>query len=234
MCLAPEVDLVASLVIGVVAVDAIRHSHSGRTLPLALLPAVFAVHTLTSAFVWWGAQGVVPTRVGEIAANIFIFIAFVLFPVYLPISILLLEPRGWRRDALLVLAGAGVVSGVDFLLGILNGRASAVACDFYIDFQITGTTSIAGILYVVATCGALLLSGVRPLFYWGIVNAAAVAVLAVLANRGLPSLWCFLAACTSVFVAWYLRELERQRRAGGPWPWEPVAPEPVEQGAGSA
>jgi hypothetical protein len=220
MCFSPEVDLVAGAAITVFAIDALRHNHAGRTTPLALLPAVFAVHTFTSAFVWWGAQGVVPQAVGDAAASFFMFIAFVFFPIYAPLSVLLLEPRGWRRDALLVLTGAGTISGIDYLLGLFDGRGDFVACSFYIDYTVDGVASISGVLYVIATCGAFLLSGQRPLFIWGIVNAAGVAVLAVTAQRGLPSLWCFLAACTSFFVAWFLRRLQASRAAGEPWPWE--------------
>lgn len=227
MCLAPEVDLVAGAAITVFAVDAIRHSREGRTLPLALLPAVFAVHTFASAFVWWGARGVVPASVGDAAADFFMFIAFVFLPIYLPLSVLALEPHGWRRDALFALTGAGAVSGIDYLAGLIDGRAGYVTCDFYIDYTIDGVSAISGALYLLATCGALLLSGQRPLFIWGIVNAAGVAVLSIAAARGLPSLWCFLAACTSFFVAWYLRQLDAARAAGEPPPWRERELEPA-------
>jgi len=220
MCLGPEVDLIAGTAITVIAADALRHNRAGRTLPLSLLPAVFAVHTFTSAFVWWGERGVVPAAVGDAAVSFFMFIAFVFLPIYVPFSVMLLEPRGWRRDALLALTGAGVFSGADYMIGLVDGRGDAVACNLYIDYTIDGVSSVSGVLYLIATCGAFLLSGQRPLFIWGIVNAAGVAVLSVMAQRGLPSLWCFLAACTSFFVAWFLRQVESARAAGGPWPWE--------------
>ena len=51
MCLSPEVDLAARILISVVAVDAIRHNRHGRTLPLALLPGIFALHSFASMFV---------------------------------------------------------------------------------------------------------------------------------------------------------------------------------------
>lgn len=219
MCLSPEVDVVAAAAISVVAVDALRHNHHARTLPLALLPGLFAVHTLASALVWWGADGTVSSTLGDAASWFFMFIAFVLLPVYVPWAVVSIEPPGWRRDALLVLGGAGALAGLDFLLGLLGGRGEAIACDYFIDYRITGTASVSGVLYVAATCGALLLSGQRSLFLWGVTNAVVVGVLGVLAQRGLPSLWCFWAACTSVFVAWFLRRLERRRAAGEPWPW---------------
>jgi hypothetical protein len=208
MCFAPQVDVVAGVAIAVVAVDAVRHCHSARTAPLAALPAIFAFHTLVSALVWWGLWGDIPGGIGSAALQTYLVIAFVLLPIYVPVAVLLIEPAGWRRWALGVLVVLGAGAGLDFLYGLLTGRGEATACVSYIDFNVTGTSSLAGVLYVVATCGALLLSGARPLFIWGVINVLAIGVLVVFASRGLPSLWCFWAACTSLFIAWYLRSIE--------------------------
>ena len=221
MCFSPEADVVAAVVISVVAVDALRHNHSGRTLPLALLPAVFAVHTLASAFVWWGLDGRVPAGLGAAATSFYLGIAFVLLPVLVPVAVLMIEPPGWRRPALVALGLAGAYASAVFALGLADGRGSATACSYYINFGITGASSAAGVMYVAATCGALLLSGQRPLVIWGILNAVVVAALALAVANGLPSLWCFWAAITSVFVAWFLRSLERERASGAAWPWVP-------------
>ncbi len=221
MCFSPEVDVVASVLISVVAVDAIRHNHSARTAPMAALPAVFAVHTLSSAFVWWGLSGDVPAGLGTAATVFYLGIAFVLLPVLVPIAVLLIEPPGWRRPALVGLGLAGAYAGVVFAMGLFDGRGEAVACSHYIDFAITGASSTAGVVYVAATCGALLLSGQRPLVLWGVTNVAVVGLLAVGQGSGLPSLWCFWAACTSIAIAWFLRALARDRESGAPWPWVP-------------
>jgi hypothetical protein len=221
MCFSPEVDVIAAVVISAVAVDALRHNHSARTTPLALLPAVFAIHTLSSAFVWWGLAGSVPSGLGSAATTFYLAIAFVLLPVLVPVAVLLIEPPGWRRPALVALTVAGAYASVVFTLGLVDDRGGAAACGYYIDFGITGASNAAGAMYVAATCGALLLSGQRPLVVWGITNVVVVALLVAGERNGLPSLWCFWAACTSVFIAWFLRSLARARASGAPWPWVP-------------
>lgn len=219
MCLAPQVDVVAGAAMAVVAVDAARHCHDVRTAPLAALPAIFAFHTITSAFVWWGLQGVVSPSVGSAATLIFLTIAFALWPVYIPVAILLIEPPGWRRGALVGLIGVGLYASLAFLIPLLAGNGTATACPYYIDFNVAGVDMTASMLYLVATCGALLLARDRNIVTWGWLNAAAVGVLILMVGRGLPSLWCFWAACTSVFVAWYLRGLDAVRLRGERPPW---------------
>jgi len=230
MCVSPQVDLVAGLAISVVAVDAVRHCGSPRLLGLALIPAIFAVHSFTSAVVWLGLLGDVSSTVLDAATVFYLAVAFVLLPVYAPASVLMIEPPGWRRPVLLLLLVAGGYAAAEFLLGLMSGRGGATACSYYIDFDIAGTSSYSAVLYIVAACGAFLLSGQRILVLWGVVNAIAVGVLCIWAGRGLPSLWCLWAACTSFFIAWYLRSLERDRRAGVSWPWEQA---PVHRWLGS-
>lgn len=203
----------------VVAVDSARHCHSIRTAPLAALPAIFAFHTLTSAVVWWGLQGEVAPSLGNTATQVFLAIAFVLWPVYVPVALLLIEPNGWRRGALVGLAGIGIYTSVSFLIPVLAGRGRSLACPYYIDFEIVGIDMTVSMLYLVATCSALLLASDRNLRTWGWLNVAAVGILIFMAGRGLPSLWCFWAGCTSVFVAWYLRSLGVRRSGGEPEPW---------------
>ena len=220
MCMSPQVDVAVGIAISVVAVDTLRHCKHPRLLGLALLPAVFAVHSFTSAFVWLGLLGDVSPSVLNAATAFYLFVAFVLLPMYAPTAVLLVEPSGWRRPAFVLLVLAGAYAGISFLVALIEGRGSAVACDFYVSFNIDFTATSVAVCYILATCGALLLSGQHILVYWGLVNALVVAGLAFWASRGLPSLWCFLAACSSVFIAWYLRHLQRARISGKPWPWE--------------
>lgn len=220
MCLSPEVDLAAGIIISVVAVDAIRHNRHKRTLPLALLPGIFALHSFASLFVWWSFQGTVSEVIGSVAANFYIFVAFVLLPIYVPLVTFLVEPQGWRRNALIVFTAVGLIAGLVYLYYILKGQASVKECTAFLDFHVAGPSWLMSAFYGAATCGAMLFSGYRPLFLWGVLNCAAIIVLNDRLSHALPSLWCLWAACTSVFVSWFLRDLIKHREAGEPWPWE--------------
>jgi hypothetical protein len=119
-----------------------------------------------------------------------------------------------------LIAFGGVLAGVDNAISILQGNTTVVACNYYVDYHVGGTTVLAGFFYVVATVGAIALSGQRHLKSWGFINAVVVLVLAIWANHKLPSLWCFWAAITSVFVSWFIRHIERENNHGQPWPWQ--------------
>lgn len=219
MCLSPEVDLVAASAITIVAVDALRHNQNLRSLPIALLPTIFAVHTFSDAFVWWGAQGKVSTNIADAAAWIYLFIAFSLLPIFVPIATYLLEPKGWRRNLLAIIIFSGILSGVDSLISMNERITTVEACNLYVDYHVGGTSALAGTFYMIATVGAMLVSGQRHLFNWGILNLIVVLSLGIWENHKLPSLWCFWAAITSVFVAWFIRDIKREHEKGKAWPW---------------
>ena len=60
-------------------------------------------------------------------------------------------------------------------------------------------------LYVVATCGALLMSSHRDIVVFGLINLPVVVLLALLNANGFASLWCAWAAVASVMIAVHLR-----------------------------
>jgi hypothetical protein len=207
MCLSAQADLLGGVVIGAIGIDAVRHVGTRRDhLPLAALPLILAFHQLDEAFVWWGLQGHVAESVGQIATWIYLLIAFVLLPVYLPLAVLCLEPRGRRRQAMVALTGLGVVVSGVLLAGMIAGPVTAELGDHQVNYD-TGLRS-AGLFvlpYVAATCGALLLSGFRDVALFGAVNLVAVVVLARLTIDGFASLWCAWAAVSSAAFALWLR-----------------------------
>ena len=218
MCLGPEVDIAVGIGIAALAVETIRKNPESRTLPISLIPAIFSIHLFASAIVWFGFEKQVPSLIQTVATYLYIAIAFILWPTYVPIAIYCIEPPGWRKQLLAILATLGGLTSVQFLVATWHGNSSATQGDYFIDFHVTGTPAYSGALYFVTTCGAVLLSNYRPLLIWGIANAAVVAFLTATANHGLPSLWCFWAATTSGFVLWFIRT------------WQPNVTQSIDEG----
>lgn len=220
MCLSPEVDFAAASVISVFAVDAIKHNHHIRSLPIALVPTIFAIHTFSDAFVWLADRGTVSPAIGNFSSYLYLLIAFILLPIFVPLAVNFVEPKGWRKNLIGLLAFGGVLAGTEYALSILQGDSTVVVCENYVDYHVNGASTAAGVFYGLATCGVMLLSNQNKLFRWGIANAAVVGALAFAASHKMPSLWCFWAAITSFFISLYIRELEQQTVAGKKLPWQ--------------
>jgi hypothetical protein len=207
MCFSAQADLVGGVLVGAIGVDVVRHVRGRRKyLCLAALPLILGLHQIVEAFVWWGLQGHVSARVGTIATWIYLLIAFVLLPVFVPVGVMVLEPKGGRRSLMTFFVVVGAIVSLVLLAAMIHGPVSASLGTNHIRYG-TGLDAGGVIIaaYVIATCGSLILSGHRDIAIFGIVNLIAVAVLANLAIGGVASLWCGWAAVTSAAFALHLR-----------------------------
>jgi len=205
MCFSAEADLAAGVVVGVVAVDALRHVRTPAQLPLAALPAVFSVHHLTEVLVWWSLQGDVSPAVGERAAWFYLLVAFGVLPVLVPVAVRAVEPPPGRRALLGVLAVAGVAVAVVLMAATMDGIGTRVDGHHIVYNAGVAHDTAVTTTYVVATCGAMLLSSHVTIRWYGVVNLVVVGLLAWLQQNSVVSLWCVWAAITSVLVAVELR-----------------------------
>lgn len=206
-------DLVAGTGLVPVAVLTLREVKRPRELPFALLPTIFCAHQFIEAGVWAGRDGDWSGGIVHLAVVAYVLIAFALLPTYVPLSVLLLEPKGARlRVAPFVLLGA-VVSGY-LAYAVLAHPIGVHRLAHAISYRTAVDNGVvwAG-LYIVAVIGPALMSGYRSIVAFGLLNLVGLTVVAVLANRGFASLWCIYAASASILV---LVHMLRRRRLPDP------------------
>lgn len=212
MCFSAEADLVAGAVITGIGVDTLRHVRQPSERALAALPAVLGVHLLIEAVVWRGLEGHGPTGLWRAAMIAYLFVAFGMLPVLVPLAVGALESSAHRaRVRSLTVLGAAVAAVLMYALA--RGPVDASIDGLHIAYQLDvwhGGPLVA--LYVLATCGSLLLSEHAHVRLFGTLNLVAVLGLAWLDQRALISIWCAWAAVTSAAVAIHLRR--SPRRAG--------------------
>lgn len=96
----------ALLVVGTFTTSRARHA---AELPFALIPALFGVHQLIEGALWLTFTDQVP-NVNTVLTHVYSLFSHVVWPIYVPIAVLLLEPEPWRRKVLagITLSGAAV------------------------------------------------------------------------------------------------------------------------------
>ena len=206
MCFSPQADLIAGVVVGACGVDAMRHVRQPRQLPLAALPLLFAAHQFGEAFIWFGLDGRVSVGVGRAALYAYLVLAFLL-PVLVPVAVAGVEPDRARRRWMQAFVGLGAIVAAILITSIVRSPIGAQIEHLHLSYQVDVDRGLLVVgLYVVATCGPMLVSTYRTLVAFGVLNLFAVALLAWLISSGFVSLWCTWAAVTSVLIARYLRE----------------------------
>jgi hypothetical protein len=213
VCFSPQGDLIGGVAVAAIGVDAFRRT-AGRSgqLMLAGLPLLLGAHQIDESLVWWGLQGHVAASLGRAAMWIYLAIALLVVPVLVPAAILRLE-SGRRRWALVPFVLLGTAVAAVLLATMVRGPVTVTMGLYHLAYSIGLHDGIVVVgLYVVATCGALLVSSYRHVKIFGLANLVAVAVLARLTADGFASLWCFYAALASGAIWLHLR-FSRDHRA---------------------
>lgn len=238
MCFSVEADLVGGAVVGAIGVDALRHCHRRRDLALAALPALFAAHFITEAFVWWGLGGQVPWSSGRVAMWLYLAFAFWVLPLLVPLSVMTVEPDERRQRLMRFCVVLGAFAALSYVAGMLRGPVTAeidgrhIAYSFPLDHR-----DVVDALYVFVAVVPWLASSHKRLVAFGAANAFAVVALFWLTSTGRISLWCAWAAVTSLVIALHLRHSSRGAEtpagatyAGAAHAGELAAPDALRQG----
>ena len=203
MCFSPTASFTSAAIIGTIGVATLRHVREPRTFLFAATPILFALHQFTEGLVWLGLQG----RIGPIgrdhAAFLFTLYAQGLLPFLMPLAVLLMEPTGWRRKVIIGLTAVGAVAALWDAYGLIFLPSRLFIDQHSIAYrnEMTGSLTIS-LLYILATCGALLLSSFRVVRWYGVVNIVALTIVQIVKAETFASVWCFYAALMSVILYW--------------------------------
>ena len=209
VCFSMTADLVVGTALVPVAVLAVREVRRPRELPFALLPALFAAHQFIEVAVWMGLDGDVSPGVAELAMRAYLFIAWPLLPIYVPLAVLMLEPRHLRRRvAPFVALGAVVAAYLAYV--VLANPVEVIEHPNGLEYATEVHHPIVwAVLYVIAVIGPALLSGYRSIVAFGALNLLGLTLVAVFYFQEFASLWCIFAAASSILI---LVHMVRRRR----------------------
>lgn len=205
MCFSATADLIAGVGVIAVGIDAWRHVGRPADRLLAAIPLVLGAHTLVETLVWWGLDGQVSHLVWRVSVWVYLAIAFGVLPVLVPLAVGAMEPAASRRR-ISVFTAIGTAVAATLMYSVTRGPVDASIGGHHIVYRVDlWHGGFVVMLYVVATCGALLASCRRGVRRYGAINLVAVGVLVWLDQTAFVSLWCAWAAVTSMAIALHFR-----------------------------
>lgn len=201
MCFSMTASLAAGgfqLGVGTMTVRAARRASE---IPFAAIPLLFAIQQLSEGIVWWTFSHDAP-GLNVAMTQFYSFFSHVLWPVYVPLAVLLLEPPGWRRTILKAVTASGLVVGMYLLYSMLEypitsrptgGHVEYVSPHFFAAVTMTG--------YLLATTLSAVLSSYSAVKLFGVLALISFVFAYLIYATWFISVWCFFAAVLSVVVA---------------------------------
>ena len=204
MCFSATANFVGSTVLGAVGVVTLTRVKHRREWLFASLPLLFAIHQFIEGFVWLGLDGILSPAVAHDMGAAFMLYAQGLLPFLLPLSVFLFEPTAQARLRMrpFLILGLGTTLYILWALTAFPTQIFVKENTIVYINQATNHEAVA-VLYVIATCGSLFFSKIKPMILFGAANLAILLIVMEVRRYAFTSLWCAYAAVASVIILAY-------------------------------
>ena len=213
MCFSTESSFIAVAFLTAISIACAKKVKKKQHYMLAAIPLIFAIQQLTEGILWLSNTRDWP-QVQTITPYLFLFFAFFLWPMWIPLSLRLIEPEKNRQKQLTILSMLGILLGAYLYQTVLSHGITAqiLDCHIYYNIPLSWPEHVVGtVLYLLCTVAAFFVSSLPIMWLMGILVALAYVVSYLFYYTYLTSVWCFFAAILSGFVYVILGHLERKK-----------------------
>ena len=178
----------------------LRLARTPRERPFAAIPLLFAIQQFIEGVIWL-TFGRDAALLNTVMTHAYSFFSHVLWPVYVPVAVLLIEPPGRRRQLLWAFVVAGLVVG-SYLLYVLvmypvvsrptGQHVEYVSPHFF--------AALAMTLYLLSTSVSLVLSTPQAVKLFGVLALLSFGAAYYFYAVWFISVWCLFAALMSVVI----------------------------------
>ncbi len=208
MCLSATVSFTASGLLAAGGLYTLKVKNVKKdTVLLASMPLIFAVHQFSEGIVWLGLTDNKIAVAYDLALYLYCMIAFVLWPVYVPVLMLFLEKNKRYRQGMknLLVLGTCVSTYLFWCFAVHSQVVPYIAEDRqaieYL-FDVPYLRNALDYLYLMASITPFFLTSQTKLrWIIGPIWAATFPIAKYVASdTTFPSIWCFMAAVVSLII----------------------------------
>jgi hypothetical protein len=213
MCFSAPASFLAASVTGAAGAAALARVHRREEIPLAAMPLFFAAQQTIEGFLWLSLDASPGEPPSFLLTQLFLHFALVFWPVYAPLSALLVEPDPRRRQWIGICLIGGIIVGIYFLWSLhASPRMASIGSGHIVYSSDPGLPMAVRILYPVATCIAPLLSSLRTVRILAAILIAASLVAYLEYWQAFTSVWCYFAAAASGVILFQFEQARQKRR----------------------
>jgi hypothetical protein len=213
MCFSSEASFAGGVIISVIGIATVQEVHKPSQIVFACIPIFFGIQQIIEGCLWltlpYSEFGIIQ----KISTYIYLIMAQVLWPLIIPLSVLLMEENEKRKRILRILLGMGLSLSLYYVFCLLFFHVTPQITGYHIQYNTDFPESLAipaFLVYLVATITPLFVSGIKRTHLLGIFMFLSCVVTAIFFTQYLTSVWCFFAALISGVIFWILRDSKRE------------------------
>lgn len=214
MCFSASASFIAGTVLTSIGVASVNKVNKKEYYLFASIPIIFGIQQMTEGFIWIGLNDPEKGYSAQLSSYLFLFIAQVVWPTWVPLSILFLDKKERHKSIqkLLVILGAALSMYMCYCLYWFHIEAKII--DHHIAYL--QEYPIHNKYYVIATYGIVtilpaLMSQTKNVWILGVALLLSYLITAIFYKSFTLSVWCFFAAIISANVYLIILQIRTQQ-----------------------
>jgi len=213
MCFSPEASFAGGAIISAIGAITIRKVHKPSQILFACIPFFFGLQQFAEGFLWLTLPLSQYQGFQKVFTYIFLTMAQVIWPLFIPLSVLLMEEVERKKKIIRILLLVGGILSLYYTICLftfnVNPQIVGYHIKYYNDFP-DSLANVAFLFYLIATITPLFISSVKRIHLMGILMSLSCLVTAIFFTQYLTSVWCFFAALISAVIYWILSDLQKE------------------------
>jgi len=208
MCFSAAASFVTGAALGTAGTITVRKMKKAKLLPFAAIPLLFGIQQTIEGLNWLSAGS---PFLHDAATYAYVMFSHVLWPIYVPVAVRMIEPGERRKKFLNWFILLGVAVSIYILYYIFKGPVASSLGPRGIVYDIPfPNIVVVPMAYVVATCGSCLFSRHKFVRVFGMALMAALIISYWFYQEAFTSVWCIFAAILSFIVIVHVHHDEVQ------------------------
>lgn len=212
MCFSTEVSILSGSALTIAGVITLRKTRDMSQVPFAAIPILFGIQQFSEAAVWLSLTSSAYAHWQPASTIVFLIFAQIVWPLWIPVSIMILENNTARKIFLRVLIGFGAVISSYLAWCLVNYPVSAEIEESHIHYVLNFPLAlmwISGVLYFIPTVVPALVASCKKVAILGFTILASYIFTKIFYANYLISVWCFFAAVISIVIHYIIIELNK-------------------------
>ena len=199
MCFSATASFIAGVSLSVLGVATVKKAERKAEIPFAMIPLLFGVQQIIEGMLWLSFRFDAPL-LNVTMTYVFTLFSHVLWPIFVPFSIGLVETIAWRKKVISAFQFIGIAVGLYLLYWIVRFPVTSEVDEHIVYVSPHFYEAPMMLLYLVATCVGSFFSSYKLINLFGVLALLLFMVAYWVHSVAFFSIWCFFAAILSVVI----------------------------------
>lgn len=203
MCFSASASFSAGIVLSAIGIASLKKVQAPSQIPFASIPLIFAIQQISEGILWLALTDPKYAQMQQFSTVAFLFFAQVVWPVWVPFSVVLLETNEKRKNVLKLLTVIGGIVSLYLAYCLISYNVEGKVIGYhivYIQDYPAALRNYGGLFYIIATIVPPFFSGIKRMWSLGSAILISYIITTLFYEEYIVSVWCFFASIISISV----------------------------------